>query len=75
MIVYFWRVIEIMYIKTPEEADVISAPALNEMPLSMLIPCVSLGILSFVIGIAWITGAFAPLLDAVNAGFGLGGTP
>jgi multicomponent Na+:H+ antiporter subunit D len=75
MIIYFWRVIEIMYIKTPKEADVIVAPALNEMPLSMLIPCLFLGILSFVIGIAWISGTFSPLLDAVNASFGLEGAP
>ncbi|MGD9239576.1 MAG: hypothetical protein PVG69_06100, partial [Desulfobacterales bacterium] len=61
--------------KTPKEAAVNVAPALNEMPLSMLIPCLSLGILSFVIGIAWISGAFSPLLDAINAGFGLEGAP
>jgi multicomponent Na+:H+ antiporter subunit D len=75
MIVYFWRVIEIMYIKTSKEADAVVAPALNEMPLSMLMPCLSLGILSFVIGIAWISGTFSPLLNAVNASFGLEGAP
>ena len=75
MIIYFWRVIEIMYIKTSKETDISAIPALNEMPLSMLLPCVFLGILSFVIGIAWISGAFSPLLSAVNAGFGLEVTP
>ena len=75
MIIYFWRVIEIMYIKASNEANVTAAPALNEMPLSMLMPCLLLGTLSFVIGIAWISGTFSPLLNAVNAGFGLEAAP
>ena len=75
MIIYFWRVIEIMYIKTPKEAAGLVAPALNEMPISMLAPCLFLGILSFAIGIVWISGAFSPLLKAVNSGFGLGAAP
>jgi NADH:ubiquinone oxidoreductase subunit 5 (subunit L)/multisubunit Na+/H+ antiporter MnhA subunit len=73
MIVYFWRVIEIMYIKTPKEAAISVAPVLNELPLSMLIPCLLLGIISFAIGIAWISGTFSPLLNAVNTSLGLEG--
>ena len=76
MIVYFWRVIEIMYIRAPKDTDaIIAIPAINEVPLSMLVPLVSLSILTFVIGIMWISGMFTPFLNAVNASFGLGAVP
>jgi len=76
MIVYFWRVIEIMYIRAPKDTDaIIAIPAVSEVPLSMLLPLVSLGILTFVVGFMWISGVFTPFLNAVNASFGLGAAP
>jgi len=75
MIAYFWRVIEIMYIRTEKETALPGGPGINEIPTSMLIPGLFLGILSFVLGIVWISGTLHPLLYAINAGFGLGGTP
>ena len=75
MIVYFWRVIEIMYIKPARGGDVLIAPQIAEVPLSMLLPGLFLGCLTFIIGLVWISGFFTPLLDAINSSFGLGGTP
>ena len=70
MISYFWRVIEIMYIRVDEgETGEIEV---DETPMSMLIPALILAILCFVIGIAWISGTLSPFLENVNTGFGLG---
>ena len=71
MIVYFWRLIEIIYIR-PAPSDGAAGVRIREAPSSMLIPCLSLGILTFAIGIAWMSGILTPVLDAVNATFGLG---
>jgi multicomponent Na+:H+ antiporter subunit D len=75
MIVYFWRVIEIMYIKPAKEGSNIITTGVAEAPLSMLLPSLLLGCLTFVIGLVWISGFFTPFLDAINSGLGLGGTP
>jgi len=72
MIVYFWRVIEIMYIMVGEEG---SKAKVDEAPMSMLIPGLIFALLSFGIGIAWISGIFSPVLEAVNSSFGLGKAP
>jgi multicomponent Na+:H+ antiporter subunit D len=74
MIVYFWRVIEIMYIR-PETAPTAETAAvgIDEIPTSMLVPVLLLGVLSFVLGIVWISGILDPVLEAINNGFGLGG--
>jgi multicomponent Na+:H+ antiporter subunit D len=71
MIVYFWRLIEIMYIR-PVSGDGTADVRIHEVPYGMLIPCMTLGILTFAIGIAWMSGIMTPVLDAVNATFGLG---
>ncbi len=71
MIVYFWRLIEIMYIR-PTPGDRTAEGFIQEAPASMLVPCMTLGILTFAIGIAWMSGILTPLLDAVNDTFGLG---
>jgi multicomponent Na+:H+ antiporter subunit D len=71
MIVYFWRLVETMYIRpTPvaQNADI----HIQEVPASMLVPCVMLGGLTFALGIAWMSGIMTPVLDAVNTTFGLG---
>ena len=75
MIIYFWRVIEIMYIRSEKESTFPGKPGVNEIPKSMLAPGLLLGFLSFIIGIMWLSGTFHPLLNAINTGFGLGGTP
>ncbi len=75
MIVYFWRVIEIMYIRVGKEADEIAVDRVQEAPLPMLLPGLFLGILTFVIGLIWISGTFSPFLNAVNLSFGLGAAP
>jgi NADH:ubiquinone oxidoreductase subunit 5 (subunit L)/multisubunit Na+/H+ antiporter MnhA subunit len=71
MIVYFWRLIEIIYVRaTPGRSQ--SELRIEEAPLSMLIPNLIFGALTFAVGIVWMTGLITPLLDAVNASFGLG---
>ena len=73
MIVYFFRLIEIIYIRpTPGNSDK-SKLHVDEAPPSMLVPNLTLGILTFVIGVAWMSGIFSPILDATNSIFGLGG--
>lgn len=81
MLVYFWRIIETLYIhpqNTPGDTSEnqpihgqVSAEA-QELPMSMLIPSTCLAVLSFIIGLAWISGAFDPIVNAVNMNFGLG---
>ena len=75
MIVYFWRVIEIMYIRTENETRLPGPTGADEIPLSMLTPGLLLGILSLAFGIVWMSGTLHPLLHAINTGFGLGGAP
>jgi multicomponent Na+:H+ antiporter subunit D len=76
MIVYFWRVIEIMYIRhdkaSPIEQDVVG---IEELPASMLYPGLLLGAMSFILGLLWISGVLNPVLTAINSDFGLGGGP
>ena len=76
MIVYFWRVIEIMYIR--HETATAAEPAgmgIKELPVSMLIPSLLMGVMSFLLGILWISGILDQVLAAINTGFGLGGGP
>jgi multicomponent Na+:H+ antiporter subunit D len=73
MIVYFWRVIEIMYIRAGEGDG--NEIKVEEVPGSMLIPGLMLAVLCFLVGIAWISGVLSPILEAVNSGFGLGVVP
>ena len=75
MIVYFWRVVEIMYIRAEGETAFPGNDGPAEIPGSMLLPSLFLGILSFAVGILWMTGILHPVLDAINIGFGVGVTP
>ena len=75
MIVYFWRVVEIMYIRVRKETNAITADRVQEAPLPMVLPGLFLGILTFVVGLIWISGAFSPFLNALNLSFGLGAAP
>jgi multicomponent Na+:H+ antiporter subunit D len=73
MLVYFWRVIEIMYIKPLNEPEKQSVFKVQELPLDMLIPSVCMAVLTFIIGLVWISGALDPLLSTLNLDLGLGG--
>jgi multicomponent Na+:H+ antiporter subunit D len=70
-LVYFWRVVEMLYMKR-EEGESHSAPDKDEIPLSMLIPVLMLASLCIIVGILWLTEIPLPILDQVNALFGLG---
>jgi multicomponent Na+:H+ antiporter subunit D len=78
-LVYFWRVIEILYMKVGEAGphEEYAAPVKrDEIPLSMLIPVFILAALCIIVGVIWltripITGGY-PILDSVNKLFGLG---
>jgi multicomponent Na+:H+ antiporter subunit D len=71
MIVYFWRLIEIIYVRSTPEGNQLDL-RIQEAPPSMLIPNLILGVLTFAVGIAWISGMITPVLNAVNLTFGLG---
>jgi multicomponent Na+:H+ antiporter subunit D len=71
MIVYFWRVVEIIYVR-PAPAEHQAVVAMQETPLSMRVPTLILGILTFAVGILWMSGLFSPILEAINVNFGLG---
>lgn len=73
-LVYFWRVIEMLYMRREEgeEERHSSSSSKNEIPLSMLIPVLTLASLCIIVGILWLTEIPIPILDHVNALFGLG---
>ena len=70
-LVYFWRVVEMLYMKQ-EEGGNHSDTGKDEIPLSMLIPVLMLASLCIIVGILWLTEIPLPILDQVNALFGLG---
>jgi len=73
MIVYFWRVVEIMYIRVAEKTAGGASLTISDAPPSMLAPTIFLGLMTFAMGIVWISGLLTPYMAAINAGFGLGG--
>lgn len=75
MIVYFWRLIETMYIRPVASKHEASEANTCEAPLSMLIPSLFLGFLTFFLGIVWMSGIFTPILHAINSNLGLGRLP
>ena len=80
MLVYFWRIIESMYIKPQSksgngfenQSDQFESLEIQELPMSMLIPSICMAALTFIIGLVWISGALTPFLNAVNTNFGIG---
>ena len=76
MLVYFWRVIETMYIKPLNESE--NEPGwqtsfdIQEVPMSMLIPSVGMAALTFIIGLVWISGFLDSFLNTLNLNLGLG---
>ena len=75
MIAYFWRVVEILYIRPDDGTGVGAVQGVTEAPAAMLVPTLVMGALSFLLGMLWMTGALAPMTSAINAAFGLGGAP
>jgi multicomponent Na+:H+ antiporter subunit D len=73
-LVYFWRVIEMMYMKHEESGH--PSPGthgtIGEVPPDMLIPILLLSSLCIVMGILWLAKVPLPILDQVNLMFGLG---
>jgi multicomponent Na+:H+ antiporter subunit D len=73
MIVYFWRVIETMYIRVAEPSGTAAPARRFEAPPAMLAPTVFLGLTTFVMGIVWMSDLMIPYLEAINADLGIGG--
>jgi multicomponent Na+:H+ antiporter subunit D len=73
MIGYFWRVIEVMMIRVPETAGPTAPIRPAEAAPGMLLPSLLLAVMTFAMGIVWMTGAMSPLTGAINAELGLGG--
>ncbi|MFZ2071996.1 MAG: monovalent cation/H+ antiporter subunit D family protein [Halobacteriota archaeon] len=72
-LVYFWRVIETMYMRGGEGEEEESHSRMDEIPLSMLIPILTLASLCIIVGILWLTEIPIPILHRINSLFGLGG--
>ena len=77
MLVYFWRMIEAMYIRPliepciQEQAPVVR----GELPLSMMIPMGVMAILAFVTGLVWMSGEATLFLNGLNQDLGLKALP
>ena len=71
---YFWRIVDRIYFvnfgdghhHNTKKADV---------PLSMVVPMLLLAVLCIVVGILWLTGVFAPMMDQMLCELGVGGMP
>ena len=75
-LVYFWRVIETMYMKKAEgenhsHASNGSHVQREEVPLGMLLPIWVLASLCIIMGILWLANVPIPILNQVNSMFGL----
>jgi multicomponent Na+:H+ antiporter subunit D len=73
-LIYFWRVIELLYMKVHEgeHGHVVAVPR-EEVPWSMLLPILILSSLCILVGLLWLTKIPIPILDEVNAMFRLTG--
>ncbi|MHC1636279.1 MAG: monovalent cation/H+ antiporter subunit D family protein, partial [Candidatus Methanospirareceae archaeon] len=67
-IIYFWRVVELMYFKGGEEVEVMS----DGIPLSMLFPTLILSALCIIIGILWLAEIPLPLINRAIEDLGVG---
>jgi multicomponent Na+:H+ antiporter subunit D len=76
-LIYFWRVIETMYMKIEEGTEQTHPFHIlrDEIPLSMLIPVLTLSSLCILMGILWLMKIPIPILNRVNVLFGLVGGP
>lgn len=76
-LVYFWRVIETMYMKRAEGGDPSHSTLISkdEAPFWMLAPILTLASLCIVMGVLWLAKIPMPILDQVNSLFGLSKMP
>jgi len=74
-LVYFWRVIETMYMRKEETEEQRHPSKIlkDEVPFTMLLPIGVLGSLCILMGILWLAKIPIPILDQVNILFGLVG--
>lgn len=73
MIVYFWRLIENIYVREAPPEQTGDDTSAMEAPASMVVPLFIMGLATFGIGLVWISGILSPVLASVNSLFGLGG--
>lgn len=72
-LVYFWRVIETMYMKRAEgeEHSLSAHVSKDEAPFGMLVPVLILASLCIVMGFLWLANVPMPILNQVNSMFHL----
>ena len=75
-LVYFWRVIDQMYFKKPEETkDVaVTKEITRKLPLSMAAPMLILASLCIIMGIIWLTEIPQPLINQILLNLRMGVT-
>ncbi len=66
-LVYFWRVIETMYMKGDHHGE----SERSELPPEMLVPALLLAFLTIAFGIFWLSGAGMPVLDTIAQTLGV----
>jgi multicomponent Na+:H+ antiporter subunit D len=66
-LVYFWRVIDQMYFKKPEETKnvAVTKEITRKLPLSMAAPMLILASLCIIMGIIWLTNIPQPLINQI----------
>jgi multicomponent Na+:H+ antiporter subunit D len=77
MLVYFWRLIETMYIRPAKTSGGQGTGSKNELPMKelpmgMMLPVLIMTIFSFLIGFVWISKGGDVFLIALNQSLGLG---
>lgn len=73
MLVYFWHLIEILYIRPPKDISPNSSETSGELPMSMGITVMGLAALTFLMGLFWISGWMDGFFVIMNKNLGLGG--
>ena len=66
-LVYFWRVIETMYMKGDHHHE----QEREELPAEMLLPAIFLSFLTIAFGLFWLSGAGMPMLDTIAKTLGV----
>ncbi|AKG91428.1 Formate hydrogenlyase subunit 3/Multisubunit Na+/H+ antiporter, MnhD subunit [Geoglobus ahangari] len=66
-LVYFWRVIETMYMKGDHHHE----QERDELPAEMLLPALFLAFLTIAFGLFWLSGAGMPMLDSIAKTLGV----
>jgi multicomponent Na+:H+ antiporter subunit D len=75
-LVYFWRVIDQMYFKKPEETKnvAVTKETTRKLPLSMAAPMLILASLCIIMGIIWLTDIPQPLINQILLNLRMGVT-